>query len=291
MTDSMARVDDFLADLDAVLNEATALPPPPAIEPEQPREQAPATPVLQPAAEPDWWSTVYDDDRAHEDTFRGHTAADVPPEPDHAPVPAPAEQLDGELADEADAEPDDTGEQDEDGTDAPKKPKKKGKSKGHKGKGKKKGSGGKAAKAAAAEAGIFNNPRGRKVVFAATAYAMGWGLHLDDRATDLMTHAADYALPVAGCALLAGITCLAVSPSKAGCLVLVGSLALIGALEMISPAHVVGGSLALGCQIAYRILRHWVGHFGDRWPWKGVLWAAHIPAATTTVALLLYGTN
>ncbi|BFO23026.1 hypothetical protein SHKM778_94140 (plasmid) [Streptomyces sp. KM77-8] len=105
-----------------------------------------------------------------------------------------------------------------------------------------------------------------------------------------MVHAGQYATPVAGCALGAGVLGLAMR-SRLGGVVFVSSLGLITALQMARPAWVVGGGVALGLQIAYRVVRGWVGHYGDKWPWKGVVWAAHVPAATATVAFLLYGTN
>lgn len=119
---------------------------------------------------------------------------------------------------------------------------------------------------------------------------MGWGLHLDDWVTGLLAQADQYATPVAGCALGLGVLGLA-TRSKLGGVVFVSSLVLITALQMARPAWVVGGGISLGLQIAYRMVRGWVGPYGERWPWKGVVWAAHIPAATATVASLLYGTN
>ncbi|MDF3303304.1 hypothetical protein P3H78_32810, partial [Streptomyces sp. K1PA1] len=138
--------------------------------------------------------------------------------------------------------------------------------------------------------GLVDNPRGRQVLFAGTAYAVGWGLHLDDWVTNLMAHADQYATPVAGCALGLGVLGLA-TRSKLGGVLFVSSLGLITALQMARPAWVVGGGVALGLQVAYRMVRGWVGHYGEKWPWKGVVWAAHVPAATATVTVLLFGTN
>lgn len=302
-TGTRADVDEFLADLDAVLAAAHTVPAPAAPADAAPDAAAtmpdvdldlvaPADPEpAEPARELEWWEKVYDDDQADVDTWRGHAPpvpADAPPRPDYDPDPAPVEKVD-------DDEPgDDADDQDGDdaGAAAPKKPKAK---KAKKGKGGGKAGAKKAGKAAAATAaaaadGVFNNPKGRRVLFAGTAYGLGWGLGLDDRAVDLMAHAADYAMPVAGGSLVVGLLGL-MTQTKFGGLVFVGSLGLVGALAMVDPARIVGGGLALGLQIAYRAVRGWIGHHGDVWPWKGVVWLAHVPAATATVAFILYGTN
>ncbi|MFE2498850.1 hypothetical protein [Streptomyces scopuliridis] len=305
--DAVAAVPDVDPDLDAE-PPAAAVTVPDVAPVSEPPASAPAR---------DWWDPLYKHDTADQDTFTGNVpptvtvpaeppvtgetpepnrAADVPGNPDTA------DKGDDEDSDEdgADAAPakskrfrplrkrdqgNDADQDDEDGDNAaPAKARKKNSGK--------KDDGAKKAGAAVvfASEGLLNNPRGRQVLFAGTAYAMGWSLGLDDWATGLMEHSAQYATPVAGCALGAGVLGLA-TRTKVGGVVLVSSLALIAALEMVDPARIVGGGLALGLQIAYRIVRGWAGRYGEQWPWKGVVWAAHVPAATATVAFLLYGTN
>ncbi|MFJ5804033.1 hypothetical protein [Streptomyces decoyicus] len=323
-------VDDFLADLDEVLATSTAPTiPAPAAEPDPESDAAATMPdvdlaldVAGPAAAPtpapaapakDWWNDVYQDDAADQDTFTGNIPAAAPapapvatpPNPSHAPDALGDQDQDDvdKAEDAADEDGDDQApakkwwlvkkksaddvqddEVDEDCDEAPAPTGKTGgqftaavKNAGpvvHKSKG----------------GGLVNNPRGRQVLFAGTAYAMGWGLGWDDRLTDLMAQSAHYAIPVTGCALGAGVLGLATG-TKFGGVVFVSSLALLTALTMADPARVVGGGVAVGCHIAYRFFRRWVGHYRDKWPWKGVVWAAHVPAATATVAFLLYGTN
>ncbi|GGN61877.1 hypothetical protein GCM10012285_61350 [Streptomyces kronopolitis] len=269
-----------------------------------------ATPAPVPAAPAkDWWNDVYRDDAADVDTFTGNIPAAAaapapvatPPKPSHAPD-ALGDQDDVDTVDDA---ADDDGDdeapakkwwwlktesaddvQDGDGNEE----------KDAEPAGKTGGQFTAAVKNAGPvvsrlkDGGLVNNPRGRRIIFAGSAYAMGWGLGWDDRLTDLMAHSAQYAIPVTGCALGAGVLGLAAG-TKGGGVVFVSSLALITALTMADPARVVGGGVALGCQIAYGFVRGWVGHHGGKWPWKGVVWAAHVPAATATVAFLLYGTN
>lgn len=323
-------VNDFLADLDDVLATSTAPTiPAPATEPDPepdaaatmpdvdldldvagPDTDADTAPVVASAPAPvevsapaapakDWWNEVYKADTADLDTFTGNTPAPATPAADPAQPVADEDDEDGEDGEDRDepepkkarawrkkdqATQDDDG--DETGTDETPEPAVT--------------TGGrfvaavkKAGPVVAGTAnggGLINNPRGRQVVFAGTAYAVGWGLHLDDWVTGLLAQADQYATPVAGCALGLGVLGLA-TRSKLGGVVFVSSLGLITALQMTRPAWVVGGGISLGLQIAYRMVRGWVGPYGERWPWKGVVWAAHIPAATATVASLLYGTN
>ncbi|GAA2946185.1 MULTISPECIES: hypothetical protein [Streptomyces] len=131
---------------------------------------------------------------------------------------------------------------------------------------------------------------GRRTVFATTAYGMGWTLHLTDAVGHVLNVAADYAIPASGCALTAGVIGLA-TRSKAGGVIFVSSLGLIGAMALVPPAYFVGGALTLGCLVAYRAARGWLGKHADNWPWKGVVWAAFIPTATTAATTLLHGTN
>lgn len=278
-----------------------------------------AAPAPAPAAPAkDWWNDIYQDDAADQDTFTGNIPAAAPtpapvatpPKPSHAPdAPGDQDQDDIDKANDAadedgddqapakkwwlvkkksgdDAQDDEADDDcDEDGDDETPAPA-----------GKTGGQFTAAVKNAgplvdrSKGGGLVNNPRGRQVLYAGTAYAMGWSLGWDDRLTDLMAQSAHYAIPVTGCALGAGVLGLATG-TKFGGVVFVSSLALLTALTMADPARVVGGGVALGCQIAYRFVRGWVGHYGDKWPWKGVVWAAHVPAATATVAFLLYGTN
>ncbi|MFD3716148.1 hypothetical protein [Streptomyces sp. NPDC058677] len=295
--DAAATMPDVDLDLDVADadTEPTAAPVQPP---------APATPAR------DWWNEVYQADTADLDTFTGNmpAPAPAPPTPKNASAADPAQPVveedgeDGEDGDEApepkktrtwwkkdQATQDDDGDEtdpDETGTDEAPEPAAT--------------TGGRFAAAVkkagpviagtADGGGLINNPRGRQVVFAGTAYAVGWGLHLDDWVTGLLAQADQYATPVAGCALGLGVLCLA-TRSKLGGVVFMSSLGLITALQMARPAWVVGGGISLGLQLAYRMVRGWVGPYGERWPWKGVVWAAHIPAATATVASLLYGTN
>ncbi|MFG2227918.1 hypothetical protein [Streptomyces sp. NPDC048644] len=265
---------------------------------------APATASVVP--ERDWWSPLYRADTADLDTFTGNAPAPgtvaVPPKPGHPPGdhddhddqddqddqdgvdkadgegPAEAKQLwfwkirgqdhdEAEEADEADESDEDGAEKadeaedpDEDETGgadtealakASKKSVKKGSSK--------------KVSPKKAKSAVFNHPRGRQVLFAGTAYAMGRSLGLDDWAVGLMEHAPQYAIPVTGCALGVGILGLTVR-TKFGGILFVSSLAAVTVLEMVDQALVVGGGLALGLQIAYRIVRHWTGHHGDKWP-------------------------
>ncbi|MFJ6669434.1 hypothetical protein [Streptomyces sp. NPDC091383] len=304
--DAAATMPDVDLDLDVVntdtaVDTAPAAAAPAPVQPPAPVEApAPAAPAK------DWWNDVYKDDAADQDTFTGNVPAPpvVPPPPKNAPATAPAQPVVEEDADDEDAEDqqdepeakktrtwrkkdkaaqeEDVEEGDADEAPAPAT------------------TGGRFAAAVknagpviagtTAGGGLINNPRGRQVVFAGTAYAAGWSLHLDDWVTGLMAHADQYATPVAGCALGFGVLGLAMR-SKLGGVVFVSSLGLITAVQMARPAWVVGGGVALGLQIAYRAVRGWAGHYGDKWPWKAVVWAAHVPAATATVAFLLYGTN
>jgi hypothetical protein len=281
------------------------------LEPAPAPDAAPPAPASAPAPPTkDWWTDVYQDDAADQDTFTGNTSARV-----SAPAAAPATSKEvpaapaQPVAAADDADDEDGGNQNE--TAEPKKTWawwKQDQTLQDDGDGE---TGDEEAPPPAATGGRFtalirnagpvitgtanggglvDNPRGPQVVFAATAYAAGWGLQLDDWVTGLMAHADQYATPVAGCALGLGVLGLA-ERSKSGGVVFVSSLALITALEMARPAWVVGGGVALGLQVAYRIVRGWVGPHGEKWPWKGVVWAAHIPAATATVAALLFGTN
>ncbi|MFF6852771.1 hypothetical protein [Streptomyces antimycoticus] len=302
-------VDDFLAELDTVLAESNAPTIPAQTAEPLPASEAAATVpeaesdlglVKPPAAAPeptadpvpaarvkDWWTDVYQDDRADQDTFTGNApppASTIPPKPTHAPDVAADQDADDDQDDGAD---DDQADEDDDQADEDEAP---AKTRFPKKGGRKKATEAAGGAAVAAGNGLINNPKGRRVIFAGTAYGMGWSLGLDDWVTGLMTHAEQYALPVAGCALYAGVIGLA-TRSRFGAFVFVSSLALIAAQAMVEPARIVGGGLVLGFHIAYRLVRHWVGHHGAKWPWKGVLWAAHVPAATATVAFLLYGTN
>ncbi|MEU3267915.1 hypothetical protein [Streptomyces bacillaris] len=303
--DAAATMPDVDLDLDVVDTDTDADTAPIAAAPAPAQPPAPVEAPAPAAPAKDWWNDVYKDDAADQDTFTGNVPAPptAPPPLKNAPAAAPSQPVVEEDADDGDAEDhqgepesktrtgrkkdqaaqdDDAEEADADEAPAPVT------------------TGGRFAAAVknagpviagtAKGGGLINNPRGRQVIFAGTAYAAGWSLHLDDWVTGLMVHAEQYATPVAGCALGAGVLGLAMR-SKLGGVVFVSSLGLITALQMARPAWVVGGGVALGLQIAYRMVRGWVGHYGDKWPWKGVVWAAHVPAATATVAFLLYGTN
>ncbi|MFD7614077.1 hypothetical protein [Streptomyces sp. NPDC059828] len=298
--DAAATMPDVDLDLEVVGPDADADTAPVAAAPEPAPVEAPA-----PAAPAkDWWNDVYKDDAADQDTFTGNVPAQAtaPPTPRHEPVAASAQPVveeddadddeDGDDQDEA-SEPKrnrkkDKSAQDDDGDDTDEAPAPGATTGGRFAAAVK--NAGPVIAGTTKGGGLINNPRGRQVVFAGTAYAAGWGLHLDDWVTGLMVQADQYATPVAGCALGAGVLGLAMR-SRLGGVVFVSSLGLITALQMARPAWVVGGGVALGLQVAYRMARGWVGHYGDKWPWKGVVWAAHVPAATATVAFLLYGTN
>ncbi|MEU1076450.1 MULTISPECIES: hypothetical protein [unclassified Streptomyces] len=336
------EVNDFLADLDNVLATSTApsIPAPTAepdpapdaaatmpdvdldLEVDRPVEPVPGPVAAQPApvaapapARPadDWWTDVYQDDAADQDTFTGNVPARRP-----APVATPpmskdtaapdqpvaaedgADDADGGDHDERhepkkiwawwkkdhavqDGDPDEPDAEEADDKEAPAPSAAGGFTAAVK-------NAGPVIAGTVNGGGLVDNPRGRQVVFAGTAYGAGWGLHLDDWVTNLMTHADQYATPVGGCALGLGVLGLA-TRSKWGGVLFVSSLGLITVLQMARPAWVVGGGVALGLQVAYRMVRGWAGHYGEKWPWKGVIWAAHVPAATATVAVLLFGTN
>lgn len=281
------------------------------LEPAPGPDAAPPTAAPAPAPAPpakDWWADVYQDDAADQDTFTGNAPVQspasvaAPPLSKDAAAPAQPVAAEDDAADEYGGDQDETPEpktnwawwkkdqtvrddgDEPDSEDAPAPA----------------ATGGRFASAVknagpvipgtANDGGLVDNPRGRQVVFAGTAYAAGWGLHLDDWVTHLMAHADQYATPVGGCALGLGVLGLA-TRSKWGGVLFVSSLGLITVLQMARPAWVVGGGVALGLQVAYRMVRGWVGRYGEKWPWKGVVWAAHVPAATATVAFLLFGTN
>ncbi|MFI5864688.1 hypothetical protein [Streptomyces sp. NPDC051546] len=305
--DAASTMPDVDLDLDVDVDR----PPEPAPEP----HTTPPTPAPQPAPAPtapapakDWWNDVYKDDAADQDTFTGNTPAPAaaPPMPQNPPAAAPAQP----VVEKADADHEGGDGPDEDEAPEPKKTRawwnrgqvveEEGDDAGDEQAVVPEATGGRftgAVKSAGPViagttqgGGLVNNPRGRQVVFAATAYAAGWGLHLDDWVTTLIAHADQYATPVGGCSLGLGLLGLA-TRSKWGGVIFVSSLALITVLQMARPAWIVGGGVALGFQVAYRMVRGWVGHYGEKWPWKGVVWVAHIPAATSTVAVLLFGTN
>jgi hypothetical protein len=296
------NVDGFLADLDTVLTAATAPAIPiPAIEPDsaviaEPPAGAGPEPASAtgPEQNRDWWDPLYRDDKADLDTFTGNAPneAPVPLKPAFAPD-LPAEENDADDPDDESARAESRRSRkkkdqvdDEEGGGA---------DDGASSKKVAKNSAMKSAKATgaalvAAGDGAINNPQGRQVIFAGTAYGLGWSLHLDDWFIRAMEHAAQYATPVAGCALAAGVVGLC-TRTKFGGFVFVSSLTVITALEMVDPARIVGGGLALGLQIAYRGFRRWMSPYGAKWPWAAVAWFAHVPAATASVAFVLYGTN
>lgn len=326
----LRAVDDFLADLNVVLDSAADLAvPAPAAEPGPEPDVAATMPDADPdlVVEPqagtapaphpkpatllsgDWWGTLYRHGDADLDTFTGNVPTPgtapgpdpvtAPPKPTHVPhVPGSRATVDPVGSkDNTDGKGAATGVAK---TARPARKQDRGSAGSGPAPAKASGKGRALVRAAAADAS--DNRRGRQVVFAATAYGMGWSLGLDDAAKGLMAHAAQLVVPLSGCALCAGLVGLAASvlgnpklraiiPTKVGGAVFVGSLALITVLNMVDPPLLVGGCVALGLQVGYRILRRWVGPHGDKWPWKGVLWAVHVPAATATVAFLLYGTN
>ncbi|OEJ20893.1 DNA-directed RNA polymerase I subunit RPA34 [Streptomyces subrutilus] len=299
-------VTDFLADLDAVLADATdtATPaaaepvadPEPLPEPEPVHVPAPApAPAVTRTREKEWWENVYNDDRSDLDTHTGNRLnppkpVEPPSAPETVPVDDPNEEAEpeDEVDPEGEAEPDTEVEVEEP---ARKKSKKQRKAE--------------AAEAAAVEEtsatrpwhapprrdeAVFLNEKGRRVIFAGTAYGLGWGTGLYHLAIQVMDGATQYATPVAAVSLGLGVLGLA-SRSKFGGIVFVGSLGLITALQMVDPAYIIGGGLAIGLQSLYRCFRRWMGPHAATWPWAAVAWIAHVPAATATVALVLYRTN
>ncbi|WP_331726295.1 hypothetical protein [Streptomyces sp. NBC_00470] len=326
-TAALRPVDGFLEALDDVLTTSTApsipaptsdpLPatdPAPTVAPD-PGVEAPAAPAPAPKpAERDWWDPLYQHDTADLDTFTGNLpkpatkASEAPPRPAYAP------DVQDDATDDEDQEQPAAPTTDDDGDEEPQ-PKWGGRWRLRKadqdddevetparttteaGASPTQDSTHGAARAkrlgrARAEAsfGFLHPTRGPKLLFAASAYGMGRGLHLDDRVTALMADAHQYALPITGCAFAGGVLCLSTG-TKGGAVIFIGSLGLIGTLTLADPARVVGGAVALGCFTAYRLFRRWIGRYGDQWPWKGVAWAAFVPTATSTVAFLLYGTN
>ncbi|MFJ2882425.1 hypothetical protein ACIQGT_14110 [Streptomyces sp. NPDC093108] len=138
--------------------------------------------------------------------------------------------------------------------------------------------------------GLVNNARGRQVVFAVTAYGAGWSLNLSSTVDALLRAANELAIPFMGWILWVGLLALLLR-NRVGAIVFVSSLVLILLMSMGGPERVVGLGLILASYIVYRIVRGWTGEYGTRWPWKGVVWAAHIPVATTAAAYILHGTN
>lgn len=342
-------VDDFLADLDAVLADSTAAPGPAAdpdpapdaaatmpdvdlslevasedaaaTAPDPAETSAPAVPVPSPDVEPvtktpaappvapaprrpepapeNWWDDVYKHDKADQDTFTGNrprTAPQngpaLPPKPPLPPVVTSEQNVShgaAVLVVEEEDEPSEPGTSKEDDSEEDPTPwaqkiwslvKKDYDSRKPE----------TAQKTNPPKNGLLNNPRGRKVFFAGTAYGMGWSLGLDDWMTGLLKVSDQYAIPVMGCVLCAGIVGLSMR-NRFGGLVFGSSLALIAVLRMAGPDRFLGGSLILASHIAYRVVRGWTGDYGQQWPWKAIVWAAHIPAATATVAFLLHETN
>ncbi|OKI50353.1 hypothetical protein [Streptomyces sp. MJM1172] len=296
-------VTDFLADLDAVLADtaspAAAEPvaaPEPLPEPEPVHVPAPApAPAVRSTREREWWENVYNDDRSDLDTHTGNRPHPPKPvDPPSAPETVPGDEANEEAEPDGDAAPEGEAEVEPDTEveePARKKSKKQRKAE--------------AAEAAAVEEAsgtrpwhappgrdeaVFLNEKGRRVIFAATAYGLGWGTGLYHLAIQVMDGATQYATPVAAVSLGLGVLGLA-SRSKFGGIVFVGSLALITALQMVDPAYIIGGGLAIGLQSLYRCFRRWMGPYAATWPWAAVAWIAHVPAATATVALVLYRTN
>ncbi|NEA39301.1 hypothetical protein G3I42_08445, partial [Streptomyces sp. SID11385] len=132
--------------------------------------------------------------------------------------------------------------------------------------------------------------RARRTVYAATAYGMGWTLHLPAAITSLLEVSADYAIPVSGGVLAAGIVGLA-THTRGGGAVFLSSLGLVTVMTLVPPAYFIGGALTLASLLAYRVVRGWLGQYAATWPWTGVAWAAFIPTASTAVTTLLHGTN
>jgi hypothetical protein len=134
--------------------------------------------------------------------------------------------------------------------------------------------------------------RGRKALFALSAFGMGWGTGLYTVATGLLNIADQFALPASGIALVAGLGGIAVR-RRFGVIVFASSLAFVGVLNAVPYAagYLIGGAAAITLHGAYRAVRLWIGPHIDAWYWRAVAWLAHIPAVTVTTAVLLHGTH
>lgn len=287
-------VNDFLADLDEVLS-----PSPSASQAPQPTAAEDTPAKHQKRGEKRWWDEVYWDNEADQDTFTGNapapvSAPSVPPQPTHAPnIPQDVEKDPEDVKDVKKGAPK---------ADPPTKTaagKKKARTKQLGGLPKNSASSGRGTVSerptgyedfgSVKQTGPLTR-RGRRVFFAGTAAGIGYGLQLDHVPKFLMAHADQYATPVTAALLGASILCLS-TRTRAGGVLFVSSLLGIAVLQMFDPAYVVGGGLAASFQAAYLLAKNWAGKYGGIWPWKGVLWLIHVPAATASLVVIQYGTN
>jgi hypothetical protein len=307
-------VDDVLASIDDVLADAAAPAPAPTAAPTIPAPAtasllvkdlttASPTPTYRPAAPAtavpagDWWSDIFESQDADLDTNTGRprgivpAAPVIPPPPPYPPFVPPLAAsgprvVDGvakvDDADDDDAEEDDDQAAEEaEAEEAPAAapttimvqvpvadanapaPKKKGMSK-----------------------------RARQGVFALSTYAFGWGLGLHQAVDTVLVQAVDNAPAVGGAALAVGVLGLA-TRTKAGGLVFLGTLPVLtltgGGAQ--TAGYAAGAALAAGSLAAYWRIRTWIGVHGNAGPWRIVRWFAFVPAAVTTTALILHGTN
>ncbi|MFJ4960261.1 hypothetical protein [Streptomyces sp. NPDC088739] len=317
--DVLATIDDVLAvatvPLPAVAPEPAPLPEavpvvdqapvvesapvesPQVIEPPTAPTYRPTALVPTPAEAPNdgWWDNVYDDDKADLDTFTGTPR--VPLAKDPAPsvpvVPAlpatpPAtptlvEDSKDPIAEDGEPEAEDGEPEAEDGEEAadvsptrftrvrrivfaPRI-----------GKG---------------DDGPALTYRGRRALFAATAAGAGWTLGLYDGATAALDQVVQHT-GVASAVIFGGGVIALVSRTKAGCALCAAAIGLATAINTFpgAPAYLIGGAVAVALQGAYRAFRHWTGQYGTEWYWRAVAWLVHVPAATTTLAVVSYGAH
>lgn len=287
MSPGTRSVDDFLSDLDDVLEAQADVPvvdPEPVVSlPPLPAADAPTTAPVRKGFDPlnpDDWKT---------------------PEPVVPPMPTVPPAVDA-LVD--DVLVDDEVDEDDDGLvvdeEEPEEPKL---TKAER----------KAAKAAAKEAAaatpdamdrivesamsLIHHDRGRQTFYGVSSFAAGYSMGMYQATVEAMTNAAQNADVVLGCTFGAGVLGLvtAFAGSKLGAYVCLGSCVAMAALTMAPAPYVVGAAMTGSAHATYWLLRRWMHvrgvDYGRRWPLLPVAWLAYTPAVSSGVALVLYGTN
>lgn len=310
--DVLASIDDVLADSVAPAPAPTAAPTVPAPATTSPLVKdlttAPPTPTYPPTApapapaDPagDWWANIFESQDADLDTNTGRprgivpTAPVIPPPPPYAPFAAPPAAsgprvVDGvgkvDDADDAgdDVEEDDA-DQDAEGDDAEEAPAEP-----------------QAPVVVQVPVAPANAPapprkglslRGRRAIFAASAYGFGWSMDLHQAVDTFLAQAQEHVHAFGAGALALGVLGLA-TRTKVGGLAFLGTLPVLTLTGAGSEAsgYAAAGALAAGSLAAYWRIRTWIGVHGNAGPWRIVRWVAFVPAAVTTTALILHGTN